>query len=326
MPFMNQSILSNFVLLGFPVSKELQPFLFLAFLIIYLVSFACNFLIMAVVCWDNKLHSPMYCFICTFSFLEICYTSVTMPRLVIDLNSDDKIIPIPLCVAQFYFLFVFGSTENFLLSSMAYDRFTAISNPLRYNSIMTPKVCIFLAAASWISGFLAPLIPAIFLSMTLFCGSNVIDHFYCDFSPLLHHSCDTGGVYIVETAFFSLACLVILGNFVFISYIFIISTILTMSSTRSRQKAFSTCASHLTVVTIFYGTIISTYVRPSTGNSSYIDKNMDVNKVLNVFNTVVTPLLNPVIYCLRNKDVKEALKKVMSTKLLERNKTSYITK
>ncbi|XP_077317141.1 olfactory receptor 11G2-like [Lithobates pipiens] len=305
MAFMNQSILSSFVLLGFPVSKELQPFLFLAFLIIYLVSFACNFLIMAIVCCDNKLHSPMYFFICIFSFLEICYTSVTMPRLLIDLNSDDKIIPIPLCVAQFYFLFVFGSTENFLLSSMAYDRYTAISNPLRYNSIMTPKVCIFLAAASWVCGFLAPLIPAIFLSITLFCGSNIINHFYCDFSPLLHHSCATGGLYIVETAFFSLACLVILGNLVFISmsYGLVMAIIANIPSLRGRRKTLSTCGSHLTVVCLFYGSIIYMYVRSDHSIPSHIDK------VVSLFYCVITPTLNPLIYGLRNQEMKQAIKR-----------------
>ncbi|KAM5191633.1 olfactory receptor 11G2-like [Mantella aurantiaca] len=275
---------------------------------------------MLLVCCDNKLHSPMYFFICIFSFLEVCYTSVTMPRLLIDLNSYGKIIPIPLCVAQFYFLFVFGSTENFLLSSMAYDRYTAISNPLRYNSIMTPKICLFLAGASWLCGFLAPLIPAIFLSVTLFCGSNIIDHFYCDFSPLIHHSCVTDGVYIIEMSFSSLACLVILGNFVFIStsYGLVVAIIANIPSSRGRKKTLSTCGSHLTVVCLFYGSIIYMYVRSDHSIPSRIDK------VVSLFYCVITPTLNPLIYGLRNQEMKQAVKRKVKFIFCNENSLCYL--
>ncbi|KAM9330766.1 olfactory receptor 6N1-like [Gastrophryne carolinensis] len=260
---------------------------------------------MAVICHDHKLHRPMYFFICVFSFLEICYTFVTIPRLLSDLNSKNKIIPIPLCVTQFYFLFVFGSTENFLLSSMAYDRYLAISSPLRYTTIMTPRMYRSLALASWTGGFLAPLIPAIILSRMLFCGPNIIDHFYCDFSPLLHHSCSSDGIYVIEMSFFSLACLVILGNLVFISmsYSLVLVVIAKIPSTQGRRKTLSTCGSHLTVVCLFYGSIIYMYVKSDHSIPHQIDK------VVSLFYCVLTPTLNPLIYGLRNEEMKKAVRR-----------------
>ncbi|KAG9487224.1 hypothetical protein GDO78_007217, partial [Eleutherodactylus coqui] len=304
---MNQSVLSHFILLGFPVTKGIQPFLFLAFFVIYFMSLTCNLLIMGVAYWDQKLHCPMYFFISIFSFLEICYTSVTMPRLLRDLLSDDKIIPIQFCVVQFYFLFVLGSTENFLLSSMAYDRYVAICNPLRYNSIITHRACVFLVLGAWMGGFLAPLMPLIFLSVSAFCGSNIIDHFYCDFSPLLHHFCITDSIYIIETIFFLLACIIILGNFVFIStsYGLVISIIAKIPSRKGRRKTLSTCGSHLTVVCLFYGSIIFMYVRSDHSTPTQVDK------VVSLFYSVITPTLNPLIYGLRNEDIKQALRRAV---------------
>ncbi|XP_056427966.1 olfactory receptor 11G2-like [Hyla sarda] len=262
---------------------------------------------MGVGYWDQKLHSPMYFFICIFSFLEICYTTVTMPRLLRDLVSDDKIISIQFCVVQFYFLFVFGSTENFLLSTMAYDRYVAICNPLRYNSIMTHRSCVLLILGSWTGGFLAPLMPVIFLSMSFFCGSSTIDHFYCDFSPLLHHFCIADGIYMIETVFFLLACIVIIGNFVFIStsYGLVILIISKIPSPGGRRKALSTCGSHLTVVCLFYGSIIFMYVRSDHSVPTHVDK------VVSLFYSVITPTLNPLIYGLRNKEIKQALRRAV---------------
>ncbi|KAM4049061.1 olfactory receptor 11G2-like [Anomaloglossus baeobatrachus] len=308
MEFLNRSVLSNFILLGFPVSKDTQPFIFLAFLAMYLISISCNLLIIGVAYWDPKLHGPMYFFICVFSFLEICYTSVTMPRLLRDLLSDDKNITIHFCVIQFYFLFVFGSTENFLLSSMAYDRYVAICNPLRYNSIMTHKTCVFLVLGSWSGGFLAPLMPVILLSMSCFCGSSTIDHFYCDFAPLLHHFCIIDDVFKIETVFFLLACIVILSNFVFIntSYGLVISIIVKIPSPRGRTKTLSTCGSHLTVVYLFYGSIIFMYVRSDHSVPTQIDK------VVSLFYSVITPTLNPLIYGLRNEEMKQSLRRAVN--------------
>ncbi|XP_063312560.1 olfactory receptor 6B1-like [Pelobates fuscus] len=222
----NHTFLTGFVLLGFPVSNE--PLLFLTFLMIYLLSLACNFLIIRTVCQDPRLHSPMYFFICSFSFLEICYTSVTMPRLLRDLLSQDKIIKVSYCVSQFYFLFAFGSTENFLLSAMAYDRYVAICNPLRYMNIVTHKV---------------------------------------------------------------------------MSYALVIATVSKIPSPSGRRKTLSTCGSHFMVVCMFYGSIIFMYVRSDVRIPTKIDK------VVSLFYCVVTPTLNPMIYALRNKNMKEALRR-----------------
>ncbi|XP_073410927.1 olfactory receptor 11G2-like [Dendrobates tinctorius] len=271
---------------------------------------------MGVAYWDQKLHGPMYFFICVFSFLEICYTSVTMPRLLRDLLSDNKNITIHCCVVQFYFLFVFGSTENFLLSSMAYDRYVAICNPLRYNSIMTHKTCVFLVFGSWTGGFLAPLIPLIFLSMSSFCGSSTIDHFYCDFSPLLYHFCITDAIYMIETVFFLLACIVILSNFSFISisYGLVISVIAKIPSPRGRSKTLSTCGSHLTVVCLFYGSIIFMYVRSDHSVPTQVDK------VVSLFYSVITPTLNPLIYGLRNEEIKQSVRRAWKMIFFKENR------
>ncbi|KAM3936731.1 olfactory receptor 11G2-like [Leptodactylus fuscus] len=261
----------------------------------------------------------MYFFISTFSFLEICYVSVTVPRLLRDLLVDDKIIPVRFCVAQFYFLFVFGSAENFLLSSMAYDRYVAICNPLRYNNIMTHRACIAFVLGSWIGGFLAPLMPLIFLSMSSFCGSSTIDHFYCEFSPLLHHFCNTKDIDVMETVFFLLACLVILGNLIFIntSYGLVISIIAKIPSPRGRRKTLSTCGSHLTVVSLFYGSIIFMYVRSDHTAPSQVDK------IVSMFYCVITPTLNPIIYGLRNEEIKQALKRTVKKIFFKKSTFEY---
>ncbi|KAM4707032.1 olfactory receptor 287-like [Discoglossus pictus] len=270
---------------------------------------------MAVVFCDLNLHIPMYFFICIFSFLEICYTSVTMPRLLRDLCSKDKIISVSSCITQFYFLFVFGSTENFLLSSMAYDRYVAICNPLRYRMIITPKTCMSLALGSWIGGFLAPILPATLLSMSSFCGSNQIDHFYCDFPPLLHLSCAMYEDYSGEIVFLFLACFVILGNFIFIgvSYSLVIAAISKIPSPQGRRRTFSTCASHLTVVSLFYGSIIFMYVRSDFRSPSKI------NKIVSLFYCAVTPTLNPLIYGLRNEEMKQGLRRTVKRYFMTEN-------
>ncbi|XP_053303986.1 olfactory receptor 6C4-like [Spea bombifrons] len=301
----NQSFLTDFVLLGFSTSNQLQPLLLIVFLMVYLLSLACNILIMGIVHCDQKLCTPMYFFISAFSFLEICYTSVTMPRLLRDLGSQDKVIPLPFCLTQFYFLFAFGSTENFILSTMAYDRYVAICKPLRYMNIMSQNACVFLVLGSWIGGFLAPLFPVIFLSTSLFCGSNEIDHFYCDFPPLLYHFCDVEEASRIETVFFFLACTVILANFAFIciSYAIIIATIANIPSPRGRKKTLSTCGSHFIVVFMFYGSIIFMYVRSNVRIPTKIDK------VVSLLYCIMTPSLNPLIYGLRNQEMKQALKR-----------------
>ncbi|XP_029436749.1 olfactory receptor 6F1-like isoform X2 [Rhinatrema bivittatum] len=295
-----------FLLLGFSSTRDPQIFLFILFLLFYLLTITANLLIITVVRAEPHLHKPMYFFISNFSFLEIWYTTVTLPKTLNSLLTGDKAISSIGCIAQFYFIFFLGATQHFLLAVMAYDRYLAICNPLRYSTIMTNSVCSQLVVGSWLVGCLSISLPAALMSQLLFCGPNKIDHFFCDFAPLLKLSCtDTS---INEVIFSVVAWTVILGCFLvtMVSYICIIITILRIPSSVGRQKAFSTCASHLTVVSIFFGTVIFMYIRPKAKDSSHVDK------VISVFYSVIIPLLNPMIYSLRNKEMKDALKKAVN--------------
>lgn len=315
----NQSSEAHFFLVGFTISVELQLFLFVVFLAIYLLTLTANVAIICLVHIDKRLHTPMYFLLSQLSFLEIWYTSSIAPKLLMNLIGW-KYISFPGCFSQMYFYFSLGSTEFFLLGVMAFDRYLAICNPLRYPSIMNGQVCIQATITCWLVAFISVFFLALLISRLTFCKPTIINHFFCDIPPLLKLSChDT---FLEEIVVFFFACSIILTSLLLtvVSYVLIISSILKIPSTKGRKKAFSTCASHFTVVIILYGTVIFIYVRPS------LSYPMDVNKVLGVFNTVVTPLLNPIIYCLRNKDVKEALKKVMGAKVSEVNRTAYIAK
>ncbi|XP_077317142.1 olfactory receptor 11L1-like [Lithobates pipiens] len=315
----NQSNAGHFLLVGFTISVELQLFLFVVFLAIYLLTLTANVAIICLVRMDTRLHTPMYFLLSQLSFLEIWYTSSIAPELLMNLVGW-KYISFPACFTQMYFYFSLGSTEFFILGVMAFDRYLAICNPLRYPSIMNGQVCLQATITCWSVAFISVFFLVLLISHLTFCAPTVINHFFCDIPPVLKLSCQNP--FLAEIVVFFFACAIILTSLLLtvVSYVLIVSSIIKIPSTKGRKKAFSTCASHFTVVIILYGTVIFIYVRPS------VSYPMDVNKVLGVFNTVVTPLLNPIIYCLRNKDVKEAIKKVMSTKLSERNKTSYITK
>ncbi|KAG8596499.1 hypothetical protein GDO81_001934, partial [Engystomops pustulosus] len=303
----NQSSATHFFLVGFTISVELQFFLFVVFFAIYLLTVTANIAIISLVRVDNRLHTPMYFFLSQLSFLEIWYTSSIAPKLLSNL-AGWKNISFSGCISQMYFYFSLGSTEFFLLGVMAIDRYLAICNPLRYPSIMNSHVCVQATAACWSVAFLSVFFLVLLISRLTFCKPTVINHFFCDIPPLLKLSCED--TFREEIIVFLFACSIILTSLLFtiVSYAFILSTILKIPSSKGRQKAFSTCASHFTVVTILYGTVIFIYVRPS------VSYPMDINKVMGVFNTVVTPLLNPLIYCLRNKEVKEALRKVIHAK------------
>ncbi|XP_056384563.1 olfactory receptor 11L1-like [Hyla sarda] len=301
----NQSSVTHFILLGFSLGSNTQLFLFILFLFIYSMTLMSNLLIITLVTSQRSLHKPMYFFIGNFSFLEMWYTTVTVPRMLKDLGTGNKTISSPGCICQFYFLFFLGATQHFLLAIMAYDRFLAISYPLRYTSLMSRSTCGKLAATSWIAGSLSISLPAAMMSRLVFCGPNAIDHFFCDFSPLLQLSCtDT---WLNEIIFSAVAWTIILGCmfFTFMSYVSVVTTILRIPSSLGRQKAFSTCASHIAVVGIFFSTVIFMYIRPKAKSSSPIDK------VVSVFYSVVVPLLNPMIYSLRNQEIKTALWKAL---------------
>ncbi|XP_053215922.1 olfactory receptor 49-like [Podarcis raffonei] len=307
-------IVTEFILLGFSDTKVDEPVLFTLFFITYTVAMVGNFIIITLVCCENSLHSPMYMFIANLSILEALYTTTVIPKMLVNFMSQRKSISIHSCILQTYIFFSAGSSEFFLLAVMSFDRYLAICNPLRYAAIMTMRLCLQLIAASWMWGFFAVLPPTILIGQLPFCGPNVIKHFFCDVDPLLKLACfDVKKIEIIN---FVSAALLLLGSLLVtsLSYIFIIGTVLRIPAAKGRQKAFSTCTSHLFVVTLYYGSCIFMYVQPQKNHS------LDLNKVVSILNIVVTPLLNPFIYSLRNKKVKEALKH------LARRKTSPLIK
>ncbi|XP_075768228.1 olfactory receptor 6F1-like [Pelodiscus sinensis] len=297
----NQTSQSEFIFLGFPGTGNFQTYLVVLFSLIYILTVLGNVSIIILVRIQPRLHTPMYFFLCNLSFLEIWYTTVGVPKTIAIFMGKSRTISFSNCILQMYFMFSLGCTEQILLSAMAYDRYLAICYPLRYSTLMNTSLSALLAGGSWLSGFLAISIPVSLLTRLSFCGSNVINHFFCSFDSFIILSCtDTS---VIETTAFIIAIIVILGScsITLVSYVYIISTILRIPSAQGRQRAFSTCSAHLTVVIIWYSSTIFLYVRPSKENF------VEMNKVASIFNTVVTPLLNPFIYTLRNKEVKEAL-------------------
>ncbi|NXF56528.1 OR6F1 protein, partial [Oceanites oceanicus] len=297
-----------FILLGFPGHQYLKMSLFMLFFIMYILALLGNFSIMVLVRSNPQLHTPMYFFLSNLSFLEIWYTTACVPKALVVLLGGDPTISFASCLLQMYFVFSLACTEYILLAAMAYDRCLAICFPLHYNSIMNRTLLTQLAIGSWFCGFLSMAIPAYMISTLSFCGPNVINHFFCDVAPFIVLSCtDTS---LVELVAFIIAVIVILGSctITLLSYIYIISTILRIPSAIDQQRAFSTCSSHLTVVIIWYGSTIFLHIRPS------IKDKVDLTKTVRVLNTIVTPLLNPFIYSLRNKEVKKALKRTVQFK------------
>ncbi|XP_067404002.1 olfactory receptor 6N1-like [Emydura macquarii macquarii] len=301
----NQTVVTEFILLGFGDLPDLQILLFLVFLVIYITTMAANTLIVVLVVTDRHLHTPMYFLLGNLSCLETCYISTILPRLLASLLTGDRTISFSGCFTQLYVFGFLAATECYLLATMSYDRYLAICKPLHYSTLMNPRFCLQLAAGSWLNGCLAPAIFDLFLSQLIFCGPNEIDNFYCDTIPLMELSCsDTHGIILVD---FILASVFTLPPFLLTltSYVCIITTILRIPSTTGRQKAFSTCSSHLIVVTVFYGTIMVVYLLPKH------DTLRELNKVLSLCYTVLTPLINPLIYSLRNREVKAALSKAI---------------
>ncbi|XP_027691367.1 olfactory receptor 6M1, partial [Vombatus ursinus] len=305
----NQSTVTEFVLIAFPVLQELQTFLFVVLLLTYMLTIAGNIVIISLIWTDYRLHTPMYFFLGNLSFLDILFTTVIAPKLLACLLNERKTISFAGCITQTYFYFFLGTVEFILLAVMSFDRYVAICNPLHYTIIMNSRVCLLLALGCWVGAFLSVLFPTIVVSRLPYCKEE-ISHFFCDIAPLLQTACmDTHPIEIFN---FLLSSVVVLSSLVLtiVSYSYIISTILRIPSAQGRQKAFSTCVSHITVVSIAYGSSIFMYVRP---NQSY---SLDFDKVTAVFTTVVTPLLNPFIYSLRNEKVKEVLREAISRIIL----------
>uniref|UniRef100_A0A452I420 G-protein coupled receptors family 1 profile domain-containing protein n=1 Tax=Gopherus agassizii TaxID=38772 RepID=A0A452I420_9SAUR len=313
MSWNNQTYVTEFNLLGFGNLSELQILLFLLFLVIYIVTIGGNILIIVLVVVDRHLHTPMYFFLGNLSCLETCYSSTILPRMLVSLLTEDRTISVSGCITQFYFFVLFVRVECYLLALMSYDRYLAKCKPLHYTGLMKVRICLQLAVVCWMNGFIIVTIVICLMSQLHFCGPNKINHFLCDFTPMIKLSCSDTSLITLVT--FILSFLGTLPPFLLtlMSYVFIISTILRIPSTIGRRKAFSTCSSHLIVVTIYYGTLIIVYILPDT------DTLRDLNKVFSLFYTVLTPLANPFIYSLRNRDVKETLRKVISKyiKLIE---------
>ena len=305
----NVTTMMEFVLLGFSDIPNIQWILFGIFLVIYLTILMCNSIIILITKIDPALQTPMYFFLGNFSFLEICYVTVTIPRMLMDLVSQKGNISLLACATQMCFVLMFGSSECLLLTVMAYDRYVAICNPLHYTVVMNQKVCVQLVTASWLSG-----VPVIIgqtwqIFSLPFCGSNTINHFFCDLPPVFKLAC--GDTFVNEIAVYVVAVVFVTIPFLLIvaSYGKIISNILKLSSARGKAKAFSTCSSHLIVVILFYGTATITYLRPKPNQSE------GIGKLISLFYTVLIPMLNPIIYTLRNKDIVMALKKLLTKSL-----------
>lgn len=297
-----------FILLGFEDHPEIQVILFVTFLSIYLVTVAWNLALVFLIRGDTRLHTPMYFFLSNLSFIDICYSSTVAPKMLIDFFRKQKTISFFGCAAQFFFFVGMGLTECFLLTAMAYDRYAAISNPLLYTVIMSPGLCIRLLIGAYVGGFLSSFIQASSIFRLEFCGPNIINHFFCDLPPVLALACSD--IFLSQVVNFLVVVIVGGTSFVIllISYTYIVSAVLKIRSVEGRRKAFNTCASHLMVVTLLFGTALFMYLRPSSSYSFGRDK------VVSVFYSLVIPMLNPLIYSLRNKEIKDALRKVLEKK------------
>ncbi|XP_027487896.1 olfactory receptor 6F1-like [Corapipo altera] len=304
----NGTNVEEFVLLGFPGTWHSQVSLVVVFALMYSLTVIGNASIIGLVWMSSNLHTPMYFFLSNLSFLEIWYTTGVVPKAIGVMLGTSQTISFRVCILQLFFILSLGATECFLLSVMAYDRYLAISYPLRYSSIMNSGLSTRLVLSSWLGGFLAVSPLAFLTSRLTFCGSDVINHFLCDIDSCLALSCSD--TWPVELATFLVSIIVVVASCVvtLVSYMYIISSILRIQSVHGRKKAFSTCSAHLSVVTIWFGSTMFLYVKPSAQNS------LDLNKLVNTFNTVVTPLLNPFIYTLRNKEVKQALGRAFQKK------------
>ncbi|XP_032027483.1 putative olfactory receptor 7A2 [Hylobates moloch] len=297
----NKTQISEFLLLGFSEKPELQPFLFGLFLSMYLVTVLGNLLIILATISDSHLHTPMYFFLSNLSFIDICFASTTVPKMLVNIQTQSKVITYAGCITQMCFFVLFIVLDSLLLTVMAYDRFVAICHPLHYTVIMNPQLCGLLVLVSWIMSVLNSMLQSLMTLQLSFCTDLEIPHFFCELNEMIHLACSD--TFVNDVVMYFAAVLLDGGPLVGIlySYCRIVSSMRAVSSTQGKYKAFSTCASHLSVVSIFYGTGLGVYL------SSTMTQNSHSTAVASVMYTVVTPMLNPFIYSLRNKDIKGAL-------------------
>ena len=304
----NCSEVMEFILLGFQTSPDVQLLLFLLFLLIYMVIVVGNISMLVVIKIDSRLHTPMYFFLRNLSYLDLCYSTVIAPKTLATFLSKDKRISYNGCATQFFFFALFVGAEGFLLAVMAYDRFSAICSPFLCAVHMSQQACVRLVIASYICGCINSMIQTGFTFSLRFCGENRLDHFFCDVTALIKISCvDT---LVNEIVLFILSSLIIITTttIILLSYACILSTVLKIPSTHGRSKTFSTCSSHITVVSLFYGTVFFMYAQPGALSSP------EKNKIIAVFYTLIIPMLNPLIYSLRNREVKNAMKRLLLRK------------
>ncbi|XP_010606564.1 olfactory receptor 7A17-like [Fukomys damarensis] len=305
----NITKISEFLLLGLSEEAELQPLMFGLFLSMYIITQVANLLIIVVTVSDTHMHTPMYFFICNLAFVDMCFVSTTVPKMLVNIRTLSKAISYEGCITQIYFFILFALLDNFILAVMSYDRFVAICHPLHYRFIMKPKLCVLFVLVSWIISALNSLLQSFMVLRLSFCTHVEIPHFFCELDQLIHLACsDTflNNVIVYITAMF-----LVIGPLtgILYSYSKIVSCIHAIASTQGRYKAFSNCASHLTVVFLFYCTTLGVYL------SSAVAQNSHSSATASVMYTVVTPMLNPFIYSLRNKDIKRALKRLFNRKL-----------
>ncbi|XP_029776649.1 olfactory receptor 13A1-like [Suricata suricatta] len=301
----NQTLVTEFVLQGFSEVPQLQILLFVFFLCLYAVALCGNSLLVVAVTLSSRLHTPMYFFLVNLSVLDLVCACTVVPKLLGILVSGKKSISYGGCMAQMYFLSWAVAGEVLLFTAMAYDRYVAICQPLRYGSMMSPKVCAVLAGAVWGISMLGAGVNACLVLRLNFCGPNMIDHFFCEIPPLLLLSCSSTYVNNIMTIIADIFFAMLNFLLTMVSYGFIVSTILKIRTAEGKQRAFSTCSSHLIAVTLYYSTIIYTYLSPGSSYSA------GPGKVVAVLYSTVSPTLNPLIYSLKNKDIKAALRKVL---------------
>ncbi|KAM9311432.1 olfactory receptor 2D2-like [Gastrophryne carolinensis] len=300
----NDTVIREFVLLGLSSHHIVQIALFVIFLIMYCIIIIANFLIILATTTDSKLHTPMYFFLTNLSMVDILLSSSIIPRMLKDLLAAKKTILFGECVAQMYIFAIMGGTECFLLALMGFDRYMAICFPLHYTMIINRAACIRIAAGTWLSGIIAPILHVILLWNVDFCGNNEINHFFCEVPEILALGCGDVTSFELVVSIPGIIVFILPVSIIAITYIKIITAILKISSSVGRNKTLSTCTSHIIVVTMFYGSAVVSYMKPKSKSSP------DTDKLFAIFYTIVTPMLNPLVYTLRNKDVKSALEKI----------------
>ncbi|XP_052045519.1 olfactory receptor 150-like [Apodemus sylvaticus] len=301
----NHTSVAEFILTGLTENPELQLPLFLIFLTVYLVTVVGNLGMIVLILFSSQPHTPMYYLLSSLSFIDCCQSTVITPKMLLNFVIETNVIPYPQCIAQFYFFGTFAVSECHMLAAMAYDRYVAISKPLLYNVTMSYQVCSLMLAVVYGIGLISATTHTVFLLQVLFCKSDIINHYFCDLYPLLEISCSSTYINEVLALSFSAFHIIVPAMTILSSYIFIIISILHIKSTGGRVKAFQTCSSHIMAVAIFFGSTTFMYLQPSSVSS------MDQGKVSSVFYTIVVPMLNPLIYSLRNKDVRSSLKKLL---------------